>query len=227
MKHEDPTVGEGGSEADATPVLEKASNEVEPNGWGFDGVAPDSEGLSTAPTPRLVSVSAEQKLPEPDGMEHQLHPAAVLVARLTAIIIASLTFSFNVVVLGLLGLLGVLPGRTALLSVIVAVVLWFFSALLSWYWPSVRHRHITYQIDKVGFNLRAGVFWRKLASIPRSRVQHTDVAQGPLQRRFDLATLVVHTAGTENASESVSGLSHAAALRIRDHLIEGDNDDVA
>ncbi len=57
--------------------------------------------------------------------------------------------------------------------------------------------------------------------MPRSRVQHTDVSQGPLERRFDLATLVLHTAGTQHAAVSLGGLSHKAALAIRDYLIEG------
>ena len=73
--------------------------------------------------------------------------------------------------------------------------------------------------------MRSG--WRSEISVPKSRVQHTDVSQGPLQRRFGLATLVLHTAGTQHAAVSLSGLSHEAALQIRDYLIEGGPDDAA
>ena len=55
--------------------------------------------------------------------------------------------------------------------------------------------------------------------MPRSRIQHTDVTQGPYERRFGLATLVVYTAGTENASIPIEGLGHETALAFRDALL--------
>ena len=55
--------------------------------------------------------------------------------------------------------------------------------------------------------------------MPRSRIQHTDVSQGPYQRRFGLATLVVYTAGTEHASIAIEGLRHETALAFRDALL--------
>ena len=69
------------------------------------------------------------------------------------------------------------------------------------------------------------MLWRSVSSVPRSRVQHTDVSQGPIERLFELSTLIIYTAGTEHASISLSGLPRATALEIRDHLIEGGQDD--
>jgi hypothetical protein len=65
------------------------------------------------------------------------------------------------------------------------------------------------------------VYWRDIVNIPRSRVQHTDVSQGPLERRYGLGTLVVYTAGTDHAKVSLSGLDHLIALRIREHFLPG------
>jgi membrane protein YdbS with pleckstrin-like domain len=76
-----------------------------------------------------------------------------------------------------------------------------------------------YRLDAVGLVIHRGVLWRRQVTVPRSRVQHTDVSQGPLQRRYGLATLTVHTAGSEDASVELSGLAHAEALRLRDDLI--------
>jgi membrane protein YdbS with pleckstrin-like domain len=56
-------------------------------------------------------------------------------------------------------------------------------------------------------------------------VHHTDVSRGPLERGIGLATLIIHTAGTEAASVTLGGLPGDAALEIRDHLIEGGRDD--
>ena len=51
-------------------------------------------------------------------------------------------------------------------------------------WPRVRHEHMAYRVDEMGFTIRRGVLWQSVTSIPRARVQHIDVSQGPLQRRF-------------------------------------------
>ncbi|MCZ6507422.1 MAG: PH domain-containing protein, partial [Acidobacteria bacterium] len=94
----------------------------------------------------------------------------------------------------------------------------------AWQWPALHHRHLRYRVDTSGVRIRRGVLWRKIISIPTTRVQHTDVTQGPLQRNYGLATLTVHTAGTQSASIALSGLSHEVALRLRDHLLPGKSD---
>jgi membrane protein YdbS with pleckstrin-like domain len=54
--------------------------------------------------------------------------------------------------------------------------------------------------------------------IPFGRIQHIDVDQGPVQRRYDLATLSVHTAGSHNDTVSLPGLLHADALALRETI---------
>lgn len=100
--------------------------------------------------------------------------------------------------------------------------------LAAWHfqrWPGVSYQYVSYRVDRLGIEIRRGVYWREVTTVPRSRVQHTDVSQGPLERRFGLGTLVIHTAGTANAKVTLSGLEHSVAGRIRDHLIPGDQDD--
>jgi membrane protein YdbS with pleckstrin-like domain len=92
-------------------------------------------------------------------------------------------------------------------------------------WPPLEYRHASYRVDGNGLEIRRGVYFRAVTNVPRSRVQHTDVAQGPLQRRFGLATLIVHTAGNESAVVELPGLTHDIALAIRDHLLPGRSDD--
>jgi uncharacterized protein len=105
-----------------------------------------------------------------------------------------------------------------------------FGALvfLTWWliaWPPVSYRHVSYRVDADGLEIRSGVYFRSVTTVPKSRVQHTDVSQGPLQRKFGLATLTVHTAGTENAEVALPGLPHDVALLIRDHLLPGNTAD--
>lgn len=99
---------------------------------------------------------------------------------------------------------------------------------LGWWlqvWPAIYYRHASYIVDANGIEIREGVVWRAVTNVPRSRVQHTDVSQGPLERRFGVATLVIHTAGTEDAVVTQQGLAHATALAIRDHLLPREEPD--
>jgi len=56
--------------------------------------------------------------------------------------------------------------------------------------------------------------------VPAARVQHIDVAQGPLERIFGVATLVLHTAGTANSEVHLPGITRAAAEEVRDAIRE-------
>ena len=98
-------------------------------------------------------------------------------------------------------------------------------AIAAFFLPALRYRATWYRVDERGLTIRRGIVWRSVTSVPKSRIQHTDVVQGPLQRQFDLATLIIHTAGTQDASVSLSGLAHRTALPIRDFLIGGGHDE--
>ena len=85
-------------------------------------------------------------------------------------------------------------------------------------WPALDYAHTGYQLDDDGLQVRHGVLWRIVTHVPRSRVQHTDVSQGPLERRYGLGTLVVYTAGTDHARVALPGLAHDVARALRDEL---------
>jgi uncharacterized protein len=114
----------------------------------------------------------------------------------------------------------VLLGLAALWLVVNGTLAWHFHR-----WPAIDYRHTFYRVDDDGIEIRRGVFWRVVINVPRSRVQHTDVSQGPLERRFGLGTLVVYTAGTDHAKVDLAGLDHEVALRIREHLLPRERTD--
>jgi uncharacterized protein len=122
------------------------------------------------------------------------------------------------------GALGALVGTRAPLVSWVgagAIGLLVFGGLAaaSHYGPAVRYRTTWLRLDADGLEHEHGWLWRHQISVPRSRIQHTDVSQGPFERRFGLATLVVYTAGTEHASIAIEGLRHETALAFRDALL--------
>ena len=85
-------------------------------------------------------------------------------------------------------------------------------------WIGARLRHQRWKLDEEGLWLRTGRLWWRETRVPASRVQHVDLKHGPLERRFGLATLVVHTAAVHLSGITVRGLDEADALRLRDAL---------
>ena len=98
-------------------------------------------------------------------------------------------------------------------------------ATLSYRWPPRAYQHTSYRVDDQGIEIRRGVYWRVVINVPRSRVQHIDVSQGPIERRYGLGTLVIYTAGTDHAKVELEGLEHGRALRIREHLLPSESGD--
>ena len=99
------------------------------------------------------------------------------------------------------------------------------AAGIVWKYPPARYRHLRYHVDAAGITIRDGVFWRTWSAVPRLRIQHTDVFQGPLQRRYGVATLKLYTAGSRFTRIELPGLEHTVAMGLRDELQRQANDD--
>jgi membrane protein YdbS with pleckstrin-like domain len=85
-----------------------------------------------------------------------------------------------------------------------------------------------WRLDDDGFRVRKGRWWQNEIFIPRSRVQHLDIHNGPMERSRGLATLVIHTAGTQSHALKQGGFSLENATMLRDALIpEARRDDSA
>jgi hypothetical protein len=159
-----------------------------------------------------------------DGRERELDPRALLASRLTGLIATGVVAAGTGVAVLILLFAG-LPALAQVLLVGGWALVVLQGLALAWFWTAARHRRTRYRLDAQGLHIRRGVWWQSEIAVPRSRVQHTDVTQGPLERVWGLSTLVVHTAGTENASIQLSGLAREDALAARDHLIAGGADD--
>lgn len=100
---------------------------------------------------------------------------------------------------------------------------WFVATVahVAWYQykPGLLYRHASFRLDTEGIEIRRGALFRSIISVPRSRVQHTDVSQGPFERRHGLSSLQIYTAGVSHAEVSLEGLAHARAIEIRDALL--------
>lgn len=191
--------------------------------------APEPEA---APVPPVQPEPVAPVLPPPpvepsvppiaDGVLRQLDPNAIVVDRIASWIFTAVV-GFGLLIQLVINLFG-RPWRIAL-GLGLTIVIGGFLAWLSHRWPEISYRHTFYRVDPEGFEIRRGVLWRSTIVVPKSRVQHTDVSQGPLQRRYRLGTLIVYTAGTDHAKVELEGLTYTRAMQIRDHLLPSGGDD--
>lgn len=177
------------------------------------------------PSPHLVLVPSSDSPSEPDY--RRVDPRAVNAWRLTGLVAVGIGSFVSLCALGIVAFSGALAGALG----IALGAAWLVGSLaflgIALGFPRLRYEHLSYRADGRGFSIRSGVFWQSEIFVPRSRVQHTDVARGPIDRAFGIAKLVVHTAGTENASIVLGGLAEDDARRLRDRLIEQPGDDDA
>jgi uncharacterized protein len=185
-----------------------------------DVPGPEPAAADAPPTPAAPALP-----PIADGVVHRLDPRVVPFDRLVGMIVTGCISLALLITISIVIANGTVRGwRIALVLGSVLVV----SALLAWVtyvWPPIDYRRVSYRVDADGIEIHWGVFWRSVISVPRSRVQHIDVSQGPLQRSYGLGTLRIYTAGTEHAQVDLPGLDHTRALRIRDALLPKQDDD--
>lgn len=151
--------------------------------------------------------------PVDDAGWQALPPAA---ARVSAFVgaLTGLPFAAGATVLSLVRLDSSLPvaGGVALLALAL------FGGAGAWL-AHKRCRRTRWRLDARGLQVRRGLVWQGEVLVPRSRVQHLDLERGPIERRYGLATLVMHTAGTRLYALRQSGFADADAVALRDALL--------
>jgi membrane protein YdbS with pleckstrin-like domain len=159
-----------------------------------------------------------------DGVRRQVDPRWISLQRIHGVAVTAVAgfASFVAIVFPSIAdrrlwlLLALLPSW----AVVMAALAWQMRR-----WPPIAYRFTSYVVNDAGLEIARGVYWRTVTSIPKSRIQHTDVSQGPLERRHGLGTLVVYTAGTQHSQVKLPGLEFATAQRIRAHLSPRDQGD--
>lgn len=75
-----------------------------------------------------------------------------------------------------------------------------------------------YEAMEDELHVQSGILFRTRTVVPYGRVQHIDVGQGPVQRRYGVGTLTLHTAGTRGSEVWLPGLAIEDAERMRDEI---------
>lgn len=105
---------------------------------------------------------------------------------------------------------------------LLTVLAWLIAIIIVVTLPSRRYARIGYALGDAELRVSRGYVFRTDTIVPFVRTQHIDVGQGPVERRYGLSHLVVHTSGTHNSTVTLPGLrtEQAAAMRdaIRGHI---------
>lgn len=141
-----------------------------------------------------------------------LHPSQISVMRIRAMLVSAVALA---IAYGLdMGPLRETPVPEYALPGLVLLAALYLVLIL----PGRRYRAWGYAEGEDELAIRRGVLVRTRTIVPFGRVQHIDVAQGPIERRFGLATLILHTAGTRSAAVALPGLLHEEAEAMRDRI---------
>ncbi len=78
---------------------------------------------------------------------------------------------------------------------------------------------------KKGFALREkdvsykrGIIFQTITTIPLSRIQHSEVVRGPLDRFFGLSSVKIYTAGGNSSDVVIPGLALENAEKVREFI---------
>lgn len=81
--------------------------------------------------------------------------------------------------------------------------------------PRRIYRRLGYRLNEKTLRVVRGWLFHTDTVVPLVRVQHLDVARGPLDKIFGTASLIVHTAGTHNSVVTLPGLDPVRAEEMR------------
>lgn len=90
--------------------------------------------------------------------------------------------------------------------------------LLVYFGIYIGYQRRAYALSEKDVTYRKGWIFYSTTTIPFNRIQHTEVSQGPLERRYNLSTLKIYTAGGSSSDMVIPGLEDEEAKQLRDYI---------
>ncbi|MCD7036703.1 PH domain-containing protein [Metabacillus sp. GX 13764] len=143
-----------------------------------------------------------------ESPKNQISRRALTVWRITGFV-AGLLFLAAVIGLNVLFAYQEWPMWVIAVLYLLAAVYLFYAA---WLVPMLRHRVWRYEIHEHEVDLQYGLFVVRRVIIPMVKVQHVDTKQGPLLKKYGLATVEITTAATKHEIPAL-GVAEADGLR--------------
>ena len=156
---------------------------------------------------------ALESLPDTENLEWQpLHPNYKRRLRLQRILI-------------LLAIAIVLTSASLLLHfprlpILLLSSVWVVLAIVLLGWPAHSVPRKGYVVRDKDIVFRSGVIWRSVTAIPFNRIQHVETSSTPFDRKFEIATLQLFTAGGSSGDLKIDGLGRDTAEQLRVFTLE-------
>lgn len=99
---------------------------------------------------------------------------------------------------------------------ILSGILLFFSFLVFAGWKEFYLKG--FALREKDIVVQEGWLWRSCQIIPYARIQHVVLNQGPIDRLFELAEIIIYTAGEESVHK-VEGITLARAMDIKEYIL--------
>lgn len=98
--------------------------------------------------------------------------------------------------------------------IIIAIILFIAEVYLFVYlFPLIKWKRWRYEVREQEIELKHGIFIVTRTLVPMIRVQHVDTVQGPILRKYKLATVTISTAATVHEIPALE-LDEAEELRV-------------
>ncbi len=126
-----------------------------------------------------------------------------------------------------------------IISAVIIVILWIIVMLRPQIWPygfyaagilsimslwiifyyRVSFQYMSYALREKDISFSSGWLWHSMTTVPFNRVQHCDLKQGILDRRFGISKLTIYTAGGQSTDLIIPGLLPETAEKLKAYIL--------
>ncbi|AEH47858.1 PH domain-containing protein [Parageobacillus thermoglucosidasius] len=136
---------------------------------------------------------------------------ALLVWRIYGMIGVAVSFLVSAAIVAVLLVFGGTKWIIPVLIILLIGEAYFFIFFI----PALRWRRWRYEVREQEIEIQKGLFVVKRTLIPMIRVQHVDSIQGPLLKKYKLASVAIFTAATMHV---IPALDEEEAEKLRYHI---------
>ncbi|MEN0643503.1 PH domain-containing protein [Alkalicoccobacillus gibsonii] len=101
-----------------------------------------------------------------------------------------------------------------ILTILIAILVLYCIAFI-FIWPPIQWRRFRYQVLDQEIDIVQGVLIVRRTLIPMTRIQHVETEQGPILRRYKMASVEIQTAAT---THRIPVLPIEEADQLRDQI---------
>lgn len=101
------------------------------------------------------------------------------------------------------------------ISILISLLVLIETYILIFTFPLLKWQRWRYEVREEEIELQEGIFIIKRTLVPMIRVQHVDTVQGPILRKYHLASVIVSTAAT---AHEIPALEESEAEQLRQSI---------